>query len=94
MPSLAENQEITYTSGTNSASLIPDIGLVLSNGTNHLTINNIELTNGTNTLLFSDIYATVAKCDAVVYPAVNPTTLTVSDTIIIDDVIGNNATVS
>ena len=94
MPSLAENQEITYTSGTNSASLIPDIGLVLSNGTNHLTINNIELTNGTNTLLFSDIYATVAKCDAIIYPAVNPTTLTVSDTIIIDDVIGNNATLS
>lgn len=87
----AQNQSISYSQGDQSVSLIPLTGLVLTDGTTQLTINNVELTNGTQTLLFSNIYTTVEKSDAIVYPAPSATTLKVRDTIIIDDLVGNDA---
>ena len=79
----APNQSISYSQGNQSLDIIPSTGLVITSGVNHLTINSTELTNGTQTLLFSDIYTTVGKCDAITYPADAPTTLNVTDTILV-----------
>jgi len=88
------NQSVQYSDGVNSLSLVPNTGLVITDGTYSLTANTTGFTNGVQSLLFSDLYATVAKTDAIVYPAVNPTTLTVRDKIIINDVIGNETVLS
>ena len=89
----APNQSISYSQGNQSLDIIPATGLVITSGANHLTINSTQLTNGTQTLLFSDIYTTVNKCNAIVYPAVNPTTLTVKDTIIVNDALLTKSTI-
>ena len=88
----APNQSISYSQGNQSLDIIPSTGLVITSGANHLTINSTQLTNGTQTLLFSDIYTTVGKCDAITYPPDAPTTLNVTDTIIVKDSLGTNST--
>ena len=78
---------------TKSITIIPQSNILQISDTSInkvLNINSQQLSNNSGqSLLFSDIYTTVAKTDAIVYPAVNPTTLTVRDKIIINDVIGN-----
>ena len=89
----AQNQSISYSQGNQSLDIIPSTGLVITSGTNHLTINSTELTNGTQTLLFSDIYTTVGKCVAIKYPPDSTTTLNVTDTIIVKDLLETNTTI-
>jgi hypothetical protein len=81
------NQNASYTDDVgNTASLTPGVGLVLSNGVTSLTTNQTGFTNGVQTLTFVDLFATVAKTDAIQYATSTATTLNVQDTILVDKI--------
>jgi hypothetical protein len=87
------NQSVQYTDiAGNTATLTPDVGLVLSNGVTTLTMDQTGFTNGVQTLLFQDIYATVGKTESIKYFTSTPTSLNVQDTIVVDDIAGINTT--
>ena len=76
------NQSVQYTDiAGNTATLTPDVGLVLSNGVTTLTMDQTGFTNGVQTLLFQDIYTTVGKTESIPYLASTSTKLSVVDTI-------------
>ena len=80
------NQSVQYTDiAGNTATLTPDVGLVLSNGVTTLTMDQTGFTNGVQTLLFQDIYTTVEKTKAIKYLTSTPTTLSVVDKIEVVD---------
>lgn len=81
------NQGTQYTDDLgNTASLIPNVGLVLSNGVTSLTTNQTGFTNGVQSLLFSDLYAGVQKTQSIQFATSTATSLNVRNTILIDKV--------
>jgi len=82
------NQSVQYSDlSGNTATLTPNIGLVLSNGVTNLTMDQTGFTNGVQTLLFQDIYTTVGKTESIKYLSSTPTKISVVDTIeVVDDI--------
>jgi hypothetical protein len=77
-----QNQSVQYSDTIgNTATLTPNIGLVLSNGVTNLTMDQTGFTNGVQSLLFSDLYAGVQKTESIKYLASTSTKLSVVDTI-------------
>jgi hypothetical protein len=91
MTSTYQNQSISFTDlNGNTASLFPDLGLVITTPTQTLTTNVNGFTNGTNTLLFTDLYAGVQKTRAISYLNSTTTKLQVNNTIEMTDGITTN----
>ena len=78
-------QAVQYTDGIRSLSIIPTAGLVISDGTNNLTVNTLGFDNGTNTLLFQDIYTTVGKSESIQYSLSSSTQIAINNTILMTD---------
>ena len=81
------NQAVAYSDGVNSLSLLPNTGLVLTDGITSLVANTTGFNNGTQTLLFSDLYAGVQKTESVKFATSTATSLNVKDTIVVDDTL-------
>lgn len=80
------NQAVSYSDGVNSLSLLPNTGLVITDGTTTLTANTTGFTNGVQSLLFSDLYAGVQKTESIKFLTSTATTLNIQDTIFLDKV--------
>jgi len=86
MTSIFDNQSIAFTDiSGNTASIIPDVGLVITTPLKTLTTNVNGFTNGTDTLLFTDLFATVEKTKAIKYATSTLTKLSVEKTIEVKD---------
>ena len=81
------NQAVSYSDGVNVLSLLPNTGLVITNGTYSLTANTTGFDNGTQSLLFSDLYAGVQKTESVKFATSTATILNVKDTIVVDNTL-------
>ena len=87
------NQSVQYTDiAGNTATLTPNIGLVLSNGVTNLTMDQTGFTNGVQTLLFQDLYAGVQKTESVKFATSTATALNVKDTIVVDNTLATLST--
>jgi len=88
MTTVYQNQNLTFSDlSENTASLIPDVGFVVSTPLKTLIMNTNGFTNLTDSLLFTDIYAGVEKTKSIKFFTSTPTSLNVKDTIVVDNTL-------